>query len=230
MCVYLRICASICLLGDTTGVLFNQLLAAQHAAYTRLQLLSTDSPTPTSVGTDASVTPLDDETTTNPRTRSRTSSSAHWAELHALRSAAVSHFVQELSNLAMGKSYQERQLFVRLAEVMWIGDCVATAEAAPAAGTSNAAPSTESVTPMASAVADQRAFQTHVLPLLLTLASDKVANVRLAVARTLKAVITSKRAWSAGVVLRSCLRSVMTSFFLFSFCLNCFVSVSFVID
>jgi hypothetical protein len=181
--------------GCITGVLFNQLLAAQHAAQARLQL-SIECTIPASAGgsADLSAAPLDDEAATSPRSRLRTASSAHWTELHTVRSAAVAHFVQELSNLATGKSYQERQLFARLAEAMWVGDCAAAEDGTPMALTTSAATPSELATQAASAVADPRAFQTHVLPLLVTLASDKVANVRLAVARTLKAVITSKRA------------------------------------
>lgn len=83
----------------------------------------------------------------------------------AARTDALLRWTQELTSLATGKGYQERQLFARAAEFCWVGP--------------HALP--------------EPALRRYILPLLLPLARDHVPNVRITVARTLHFALTAKR-------------------------------------
>jgi hypothetical protein len=88
-------------------------------------------------------------------------------EHHSQCAEAVHRWTQELVSLAHGKSYQERQLFARAAEVCWAG--------------------------IGGYAIDEAAVRKYLLPLLLPLATDHVPNVRVSVARTLSSALTAHR-------------------------------------
>ncbi len=175
-------------------------MAAQHAVHARLLAASESDATGAAP----------------PDGRDRSSSNSHAAlnDVYASRSAAVAHFVSELTSLAQGKSYQERQLFVRLAEVMWVGDrsFAPLGTRSVATGVVDSAPVPPVISPAlftspvaAGALVDAAALRTHILPWIVTLACDKVPNVRLAVARTIQAAITSQRMVFLRLRLPACL-------------------------
>ena len=178
----------------SAGILFNQLLAAQHAAHARLLAATADDATPFSPDTTPQI--LND--------------------VYANRSAAVAQFVTELASLAEGKSYQERQLFVRLADVLWLGD--RSAAAATVAATISSTPTAVHSAPRSLSatrldlirrgpghLTDASAFRLHVLPWLVALSQDKVPNVRLAAARTIHAALAVLRTFlTSNLFVRVC--------------------------